>query len=188
METESTAPRREAYWRHIEGRSILSMSRTGWDAFEASSTNVALIDVAATPIGSVAAESSVLAAVAQQFSTGEGRISIYRHDANDSKPVNVDHYRVHLNIAGSPRLGEMITAASTSYNENMRIYLHQHVHLRRPVVGHVSGRRTLSVGATLLDYRGFGASPCLSCCTCGGRRSGAHHQRASGHAARADVL
>jgi hypothetical protein len=46
------------------------MSRTGWDAFEASSTNVALIDVAATPIGSVAAESSVLAAVAQQFSTG----------------------------------------------------------------------------------------------------------------------
>lgn len=77
----------------------------------------------------MAAESSVLAAVAQQFSIGEGRISIYRHDPNDSKPVNVDHYRVHLNLAGSPRLDEMITAASTSYNENMRSYLQQHVHL-----------------------------------------------------------
>lgn len=129
METESKAPRLEAYWRHSEGRSIFSMSRTAWDEFEAKSTNVALIDVTATPIGSVAAESSLLAAVAQQFAHGEGRISIYRHDPNDRKPVNVDHYRVHLNLAGSPRLGEMITAASTSHNENMRSYLEQHVHL-----------------------------------------------------------
>jgi hypothetical protein len=129
METEPKAPRLEAYWRRIEGRSILSMRRTAWDTFEASSTHVALIDVTATPIGGVAAESSVVAAVAQRFSPDQGRISIYRYDANDPEPINVDHYRVYLNLASSPRLGEMITAASTSYNENMQNYLQQHVHL-----------------------------------------------------------
>lgn len=105
------------------------MRRTAWDAFDASSTNVVLIDVTATPIGGVASESSMVAAVAQRFSPDEGRVSIYRHDPNDSDPINVDHYRVYLDLASSPRLGEMITAASTSHNENMQNYLHQHVHL-----------------------------------------------------------
>jgi hypothetical protein len=126
---QAKAPRLEAYYRHVEGRSVFSMPRTVWDAFEASSTNVAVIDVTRTPVGSVAEESSVVAAIAQRFSPDEGRISIYRYDPKDPEPINVDHHRVHLNLGSSLRLGEMITAASTSYNENMKNYLQQHVHL-----------------------------------------------------------
>ncbi len=129
MESEAKAPKLEAYWRHAEGRSVFSMPRAAWDAFEAGSSNVVVIDVTETPIGSVAEQSSVVAAVAQRFSSDEGRISIYRHDSNDRQPINVDHYRVHLNLGGNPRLDEMIIAASTSHNENMVSYLRQHVHL-----------------------------------------------------------
>ena len=128
MELEAKAPRLEAYWRRIEDRSVLSMPRAAWDTFAASSGNAVVIDVLESPLGSVAEQSSVVAAVAQRFSPDEGRISIYRSNPEDSEPINVDHYRVHLNLSVNSRLSEMISAASTSYNANMGNYRRQHVH------------------------------------------------------------
>jgi len=103
MPMEAKAPRLEAYLQRVESKSVISMRRSTWDAFQASSSSLAVIDISHTPLGGVAEQSSVVAAVAERFSPSDGRISIYRHDQNDQPtPINVDHYQVRLNLAQTP--------------------------------------------------------------------------------------
>lgn len=87
-------------------------------------------DVRSTPMKSVSDVASVIGTIAHQFSAGTARVSIFRDDPDDApKRINMDDYTVWTDLSGHPRLSNMIEAASTSYNENMRTVIRDNVFL-----------------------------------------------------------
>lgn len=121
-------PRIQAYLEHAQGRSAFASPRSQWDSLLIDSTQAVTIDVTNTPIGAVAHEASLIAAVANRTSTGGGRVTVYRLDPKDQHtPVNVDHYSVWTDIASHPQIEEFVSAASTDLNPNLRQYLTENV-------------------------------------------------------------
>ena len=115
-------------WERIEGTSILIMPREDWNTLVGSLGVPVAFDVRSTPLAGVAHVSSVVASVAHQFGSATARVSVFRHDAADAPlPINQDEYDVWTNLSAHPRLSEMITAASTSDNENFRAFRREHV-------------------------------------------------------------
>ena len=133
------APRFRFMWEHIEGTSILTMPRDDWHALVGKMGVPVQFDVRSTPLAGVAHVSSVVASIAHEFSTATARVSVFRYDAADAPtPINLDDYNVWTDLSSHPRLSEMITAASTSDNENFRAYCRENVFLvkRRPGPDH----------------------------------------------------
>src|SRR5262245_58873192 len=111
------APRFRAYWENIEGRSVLTMARSDWSSMATVFGKPVQIDVARTPMAQVARDAPVIAAVAEQFSTATGQVSIFRLDAQDAPtPINLDKYTVWTDLRAHRRLSDMISRASTSDN------------------------------------------------------------------------
>jgi hypothetical protein len=129
METRAKAPRIHAFIKKTHGRSVIAMPRDDWEALQVKSTNLVQIDIQETPLARVAEDSCVLAAVAQKYGPSDGRVSVYRYDEKDPKPVNVDHYSVWLDLVGHPRIQEMVQAASTSLDDNLCRFSKENVFL-----------------------------------------------------------
>lgn len=129
METRTKAPRIQAFMKKTQGRSVIAMPRDDWDTLEVKSTNLVQIDLQETPMARVAEDSCVLAAVAQKYGPSDGRVSVYRYDEKDPKTINVDHYTVLLDLVGHPRIREMVQAASTSLDDNLRRFSEENVFL-----------------------------------------------------------
>lgn len=92
------------------------------------STNIVNIDVNQTPLSKVGQDSLVLAAVANKSSVADARVSIYRFDEKDQPtPVNVDKYQVWLNLFECPQIKEIVRAASTSLDSNLRCFSDENV-------------------------------------------------------------
>jgi len=127
------AARFKAYLEHSLG--ALVVARADWDALGAASTQVVRIDVGATPMGSLAQEACLIGAVARQWGLAGGRVSIYRHDPKDAKPINADHYLALLNLGSHPDLGKWVVAASTRHNANLDGFLDSHVVLMKEPPG-----------------------------------------------------
>jgi hypothetical protein len=117
---KANAPRIQAFLKKTQGRSVIVMARDDWDALQVGSTNSVRIDIHKTPLARVAEDSCVLAVVAQKYGPSNARVSIYRYDEKDTKPINVDNYSVWLDLAGHPRIQEMVCAASTRLDDNLR--------------------------------------------------------------------
>jgi hypothetical protein len=120
MVLKAKAPRIQAFLKKTQGRSVIVMPREDWDALQVGSTNLVRIDIQKTPLARVAEDSCVLAVVAHRHGPSNARVSIYRYDERDTKPINVDHYSVWLDLAGHPKIKEMVCAASTCLDDNLR--------------------------------------------------------------------
>lgn len=130
MEPISKAPRLCAYLKRSEGRSFIVMPREHWNLLNVNSTNIVNIDVNLTPLSKVAQDSLVLAAVANKSSVADANVSIYRLDEKDHPmPVNMDKYKVCLNLLERPEINEIVRAASTSLDSDLRRFVDENVFL-----------------------------------------------------------
>jgi len=133
------APRFRFMWQRIEAMSVLTMPREDWNAAVGTLGSAVVLDVRSTPVSAVTLASSIVASVAHQFGPSTARVSIYRYDEADAPtPINIDEYEVWTDLGAHPRLPEMLTAASTSDNENFRTFCGEHVFFvkRRPGPDH----------------------------------------------------
>ena len=122
------APRLLFFWGRVEGASILSMPRRQWHDLVGHLGKPVAFDVRSTPMGAIADTSSIVATLAHEFGEATARISIFRDDPADAPlRINLDNYKVWTDLSGHPRLPNMIEAASTSYNENMKTFIEEHV-------------------------------------------------------------
>lgn len=103
------APRFRLSWGMIEGTSVLTMSREDWHTAVGTIGAPVIFDVCATPLSGITHVSSVVAAVARQFSPATTQISFFRHDPKDAPySINHDEYDVWTDLSSHPRLHEMI--------------------------------------------------------------------------------
>jgi len=129
---EPSADRFHALWEHRAQRSVFSIPRTEWDRQSQNTTGQVLFDIRPTPLSGVASDASVIAVVAQQMSSAWGEVTIYRYDEKDAPtPVNVDRYAVMFDMQSHPQLPDMVSAASTEDNDNLRRYLGENAFLVR---------------------------------------------------------
>ena len=130
------APRFQAYFSHIEGRDVMVMSRRDWQQVnQLREGDMAKIDLSTTPIGGVASDSRIEAAVVVRESPVEVVLEVYRYDRVDMPlPINLDRYRVWERLPPHRNVAEMINAASTEDNANMRGFLDDHVFFVKDVV------------------------------------------------------
>jgi hypothetical protein len=122
MIKRTAAPRFHAYFERLENRSILTMARTEW----------------------------VVACVAERYSTATAQVRLYRwDDADQPTPINEDRYTVWENLPSHVSYNQMVTAASTEDNENLRGYLRDTVFLvkENPGKDHWLGQLPAEVGA-----------------------------------------
>ncbi len=130
------APRFQAYFRHLEGRDVMVMSRCDWEQVnQLREGDMAEIDLSAMPIADVAHDSRIEAAVAVRKSPVEVVVEVYRYDPVDMPlPINLDRYRVWERLPPHRDFAAMVTAASTEDNANMRGFLDDHVFFVKDVV------------------------------------------------------
>ena len=104
------------------------MSRVAWKELKLHEDKPVLIDVSQTPMSGVARDALVVAAVAQRASTATARISIYRYDPEDAPtPYNVDHYEVWEDLPSFHDYEEIVSAASTRDDDNLRGFMQGNV-------------------------------------------------------------
>ena len=122
------APRFKFYWERVEETSVLTMRRADWDMVFGRPISPVTFDVSSTPLSGISHVSSVVAAVAHQYGPANAGIEIYRYDEKDSPYViNQDKYDVWTELSSHPKLDELITKASTSYNKNFEQYIQENV-------------------------------------------------------------
>lgn len=126
------------YWQRVEETSVLTMRREDWNTVVGSLGVPVAFDVSSTPMASITKVSSVIASVAYQFDQSTARIQVFRSDPQDAMPVNQDEYDVWTDLRSHPKFDEMITAASTENNENLKTYCRENVFLvkRKPGPDH----------------------------------------------------
>jgi len=130
------APRFQAYFSHIEGRDVMVMSRREWQrANQLREGGMAKIDLSTTPIGGVASDSRIEAAVVVRESPVEVVLEVYRYDPVDMPlPINLDRYRVWERLPPHRNFAQIVNAASTEDNANMRGFLDDHVFFVKDVL------------------------------------------------------
>ena len=124
------APRFQAYFQRIEGRSVLTWPREYWD--EIQPQQIVLMDITSTPMSRVASDASVIACTAEKSSLSEGHIAIYRYDpADGSTPYNKDKYQVLRGetIRNRSDFPQMVLACGTAVDSNLNNYFDQNVFL-----------------------------------------------------------
>ena len=139
MKKKADAPRLRGYLPKAEGRPVIVAPRREWESLGLGVGDDVLIDVGETSLGRVGSETSVLAAQAIQYSDASGQITIYRDDPKDApNRVNVDNYDVWINLRSHQSFKDMVNASSTTVNENMNVFLDEHVFFvkRDPDDGH----------------------------------------------------
>lgn len=129
MSDRAKAPRFQAYFQHVENRTILTWPREHWDEILAQPEQTVLVDITTTPMSRVASDAAVIACEAIKSTSSKGHISIWRYDpADGSTPYNKDNYQVlqGQTIQNRPDFMEMVLACNTTDNSNLRNYLNQH--------------------------------------------------------------
>ena len=122
------APRLKAYLEYAERRPVLHMKRDAWDELDVTSTTTCLIDVGQTPMARTAHEASVVAAYGRRFSSATAEVGIVRLDPDDKPDIyNTDKYLVWVDLPSHSSFSQMVSAASTEDNENLREFLRENV-------------------------------------------------------------
>lgn len=128
MSERASAPRFQAYFQYAEARPVLHMPRTQWNDLQVRQDKPVPIDVTRTPMGRVASDASVVVTYAQRFSTATSQVAIVRYDVKDMpKPYNVDNYEVWEDLPSHRSFPDIVAAASTEDNQNLRTYLADNV-------------------------------------------------------------
>jgi hypothetical protein len=123
------APRFHAVLERREGKSILIMMRHDWDALVRAESEPILLttsELSGTPLADIP---TLL--VATSRATGDRvQLSIYRADLGDMPtPINVDTYEVWEQLPSRLDIPALVSAATTSLDDNFSSYLNRHVFL-----------------------------------------------------------
>jgi len=123
---DERAPKFHTYWEHVEGRSVFTMPRNTWFDLRGYEDVPVQIDVTRTPFGAVAQNASIVAAIATNIASTQAEVHIYRYDPKDvATPINLDKYAVWQGLPGHRDYTQMVNAASTDDDANMRAYLEE---------------------------------------------------------------
>jgi len=145
------APRFRCVWERIEGTSVLAMPRDEWNTAVGTLGVPVVLDVRTPLVSPVAHAVSIVASIAHEFGPATARVSIFRYDAGDAPtPINLDDYDVWTDLTCHPKLPKVITAASTSDNENFRAYCREHVFCVKRPPGPARWLPTLPSSVTVL--------------------------------------
>jgi hypothetical protein len=123
----------------MEGRRVLTMQRSVWDAMKPRLGERVLVEVRELPISKTARDAAVLAVNAVRPTSTGADVEVYRDDPKDAPcSVNVDRYAVIEDLTTHMDLPRMINAASTEDNANLRAYLAANIFFvkRNPGAGH----------------------------------------------------
>lgn len=128
MKKDGRAPKFHAYFEHAENRSVFTMPRNEWFELRGHEDVPVQIDVSRTPIGVVAQYASVVAVVATNIASSQSEVNIYRYDPKDEPtPINLDKYAVWQGLPDHRDYLQMVNAASTNDDSNLRSYLDENV-------------------------------------------------------------
>jgi hypothetical protein len=110
------------------------MRREIWNAIKPPSREAALIDLATTPIQSLARpEVYGLAELVESISViPQYRVSIYRPDEKDllkGFPINTDHYQLWEGFPDFLDLSQIVNECTTSIDPNLLAYIEERVFL-----------------------------------------------------------
>ena len=124
------APRFNAYFKKQEGRSVLEMNKDDWEALNIDSTTPVRLSICETPMASITQKSSLIACTAHRIVDGLPVVTIYRDDPKDAPtPINVDNYTVIEDITQRRDFGDIVKAATTEDDSNLRQHLSERVYL-----------------------------------------------------------
>jgi len=126
------APRLEAYLQYALDRPVIHMRRRDWTSITTTSTGTVLVDVLRTPLSEVASDASVVATYAHRYGPSQIQVGVIRLDLKDAPDIyNTDKYEVWEDLTSHPRFANLVTAASTRDNQNLRNYLAETVFLTK---------------------------------------------------------
>ncbi len=125
---KAKAPRLEAYLEYGLDTTVLIVSRNQWESLQISNNEPIEVNIQACPISKVSQNATKLAVIANRVYPSVAEVSLYRHDPKDyPKDWNLDKYMVEENLSSRSDLAELISKASTSYNDNMEQYIDENV-------------------------------------------------------------
>jgi hypothetical protein len=128
--TPAQAPRFQAYFERLEGKSVLSMPAARWKELDLSVGQPVIVDLTVTPLAGVVHQGQVVAAIAERSSQVSGEIRIYRFDEKDyPTPINEDVYVVWEQVTSHQSFGSIVSEASTQLNDNLKRYVSENVFL-----------------------------------------------------------
>ena len=122
-------PRFIFYLKKVKGRKVLIMPKRDWDNIPTHYGEPVRINIRETPMSAVKSNATIIAVTATRFTDKPSMVDIYREDQRDSKPINKDTYIVLENIVDRSDYHEIVIAASTNDNQNLRNYLDENVFL-----------------------------------------------------------
>jgi len=126
------ARRLKAYLEYALDRPVLHMQRHDWASINPASTGTVLVDIVSTPLAGVASDASVVATYVHRYGPGQIQVGVIRLDLNDTPDIyNTDKYEVCEDLTKHPNFPSLISAASTSDNQNLRNYLGETVLLTK---------------------------------------------------------
>ncbi len=122
------APRLRAYLPHAEQKPVLFMPRQDWDTLGLELGKMVPVAIEKTPMAKVSSDASVLGVVAQRFSNATAEVLVYRDDPKDNpNRVNADVYLAWLDLPSHQSFNQIVQAASTQDNTNLRHFLNENV-------------------------------------------------------------
>jgi hypothetical protein len=100
--------------------------RAAWDELQLAGSTLFEIDVRRTPIARLGSDTCRCVVVARDHANAIARVSADRPDPADPKPWNVDDSLV-WDPADHPEFAFLVIRASTSLDDNLLQFLHEHV-------------------------------------------------------------
>jgi hypothetical protein len=126
------APRLEGYLQYGLDRPVIHMRRHDWASITTTSTGTVLVDILRTPLAEVATDASVVATYAHRYGPSKVQVGVIRLDLKDAPDIyNTDKYEVWEDLTNHPRFTNLVAAASTQDNQNLRDYLAETVFLTK---------------------------------------------------------
>jgi len=135
MTNEPRAPRFHAYFTHVQGLAVITLTRDQWETLISEPDTLVPFDISESPMSTVAA--CVTACAAERFSNtkqgvGDGFVHVYRYDpADDSTPINTDKYQAWTgeSVQQWDNFMDMVEACVTSADANLEEDLNNSVFL-----------------------------------------------------------
>lgn len=134
-ENNFNAPRFRAYLQHLEGKKLLVWERESWEKLKSCTGSPILLNIEELPMSDVLNDATVLAATAQDLTSSDAAISIYRYDLEDPKPINVDIYNVWEDLPSCYIFEDIVAESSTNIDENLIETLNKFVFITRAEKG-----------------------------------------------------
>ena|SRR6266545_5832610 len=124
----ANAPRFLSWWEHAEDTSVHRMRKEYWNSVVGHTGTPVKFDVRSTPMSRLSDVCSIVGAIAHDFGNATARYTVLRYDPADApNSINLDDYVVWTDLRAHPALKDMITAASTSDNENFKSFCSDYI-------------------------------------------------------------